>query len=398
MAEDTVQFVREKLPELFVDLQRVDEARTSTEESVRLFAQLLEVGGDPANSDLPPSTLAIMRSAVWRQMPLSWHSRFYRLALEQVWRWMHGRILGQTMEGVDRERAVSLATTMLFEFIDRAMSRADQAYEVERETWLQGAAASRAAAIDDVLADRDRDVHSLSARLRYDLNLHHLGIIVWRGFPSSSDASLPELSDVVAGIARAIGAGSSISHPLGSFAVAGWFNSHRPLELDLESCLDATGASLIPEGVKVATGECATGIDGFRLTHAQAGHARRVATLQHSSATGVTRYEDIAVIALCVADPQHAKRFVRQTLGALSASGELTRRLAMTLSVYLRENRSRTKTAAELSVHPNTVSYRVHQAEELLGRRIDEDSLELRVALEILPVLDGLDTSRSGIG
>ncbi|RNM11796.1 PucR family transcriptional regulator [Nocardioides pocheonensis] len=398
VSADTVSLVRGEVPELFVDSQRVAEAMSSTEESVRLFAQLLEVGGNPAHSDLPPSTLAIMRSAVWRQMPLSWHSRFYRLAQEHVWRWLHSRILEQTVEGAQRALAVDLATMMLFQFIDRAMTRADEAYEVERETWLQGAAASRAAAIDDVLADRDRDVRSLSARLRYDLTRHHVGVIVWWDHPSHGAASLPELSEVVAEVARANGAESSITHPLGSLAVAGWFSSRRNFGPNVELGLGKRGASLLPEGVKLAAGEPAAGIEGFRLTHAQAGHARRVAALRPPDAVGATRYRDVAVIALCVADPEHATRFARQTLGSLGANDETTFRLAMTLNVYLRENRSRTRAAAELSVHPNTVNYRVRQAEERLGRSIDENSLELRLALTMLPVLRGLDATGSGTG
>jgi DNA-binding PucR family transcriptional regulator len=148
----------------------------------------------------------------------------------------------------------------------------------------------------------------------------------------------------------------------------------------------------------VASGESAAGIDGFRLTHAQAGHARRVAALRPPHDVGATRYQDIAVLALCVADPEHATRFVRQTLGSLAADDESTLRLAMTLNVYLRQNRSRTRAAAELSLHPNTVNYRVRQAEERLGRSLDENSLDLRVALTMLPVLKGLDAMGSGSG
>lgn len=398
VAADTVALVRGEVPELFVDSQAVDEAVSSTEESVRLFAQLLEVGGNPARSDLPPSTHAIMRSAVWRQTPLSWHSRFYRLAQEHVWRWLHSRIVAETPVGADRALAVDLATTMLLQFVDRGLTRIDEAYEVERESWLQGAAASRAAAIEDLLADRDRDVRSLSARLRYDLTRHHVGVIVWSDHWSRAATSLPALSDAVTEIARANGAESSVTHPLGSLAVAGWFSSRRDFGPDLEFSLSKKGSSLLSDGVKVAAGQSAHGIDGFRLTHTQAGHARRVAALLPPEDVGVTRYQDVAVIALCVADSEHATRFVRQTLGSLAADDESTFRLAMTLNVYLRENRSRARAAVELSVHPNTVNYRVRQAEELLGRGIDENSMELRVALTLLPLLKRLDATRSSGG
>jgi len=58
--------------------------------------------------------------------------------------------------------------------------------------------------------------------------------------------------------------------------------------------------------------------------------------------------------------------------------------------VYLEENRSPAKAAQRLTVHPNTVGYRVHRAEELLGRPLDTNTVDLSVALALLPALRGL--------
>jgi DNA-binding PucR family transcriptional regulator len=110
----------------------------------------------------------------------------------------------------------------------------------------------------------------------------------------------------------------------------------------------------------------------------------------------VTRYRDVAVTALCTADADHASSFVSGVLGPLAADDEVTFRLAMTLATYLRENRSRTRAAARLKVHPNTVSYRVRQAEELLGRDLGADSLDLQVALTLLPTFGRLERDRAG--
>jgi DNA-binding PucR family transcriptional regulator len=48
---------------------------------------------------------------------------------------------------------------------------------------------------------------------------------------------------------------------------------------------------------------------------------------------------------------------------------------------------SSTRVAKQLYVHQNTVSYRVKRAEELLGRRVTEDPIELICALELAQVL-----------
>ncbi len=40
-----------------------------------------------------------------------------------------------------------------------------------------------------------------------------------------------------------------------------------------------------------------------------------------------------------------------------------------------------------MNVVPNTVAYRVHQAEKLLGHSLPRDPFELRVALEMYDVM-----------
>ena len=48
---------------------------------------------------------------------------------------------------------------------------------------------------------------------------------------------------------------------------------------------------------------------------------------------------------------------------------------------------SGTRVAKELYVHQNTVAYRVKRAEELLGRRVSDDPVELTCALTLAAVL-----------
>ena len=83
--------------------------------------------------------------------------------------------------------------------------------------------------------------------------------------------------------------------------------------------------------------------------------------------------------------------FVRGTLGPLV---EHDRRhgaeLLRTLRVFLEEDRAQRRTAARLFIHVNTVAYRVHRIEQLLGRTLDDPStvFDLTLALRILDVLD----------
>ena len=78
---------------------------------------------------------------------------------------------------------------------------------------------------------------------------------------------------------------------------------------------------------------------------------------------------------------------MQRELRGLAADDDLTTRLTATLRTYLDEHSSRSRTAKRLGIHENTVSYRIKQAEEILGRSVDQRTLELRVALALAPLV-----------
>ncbi len=382
LTRQVVARMRTELPQLLPDEQMLAEHLVSVEAGLRQLAQIIEAGGDPRHIDLPPSTIAVARAMVQQHVSLADLMRNYRLAQEQVWQWMYGRIVAAEPDPADLAKAIELATGWIFGYVDGALVRAEQLYESEREAWLRGAAAARATAIDDILAEREPDTQRASTRLRYDINRQHIGVLTWVDeIPSGGDAQAL-LGKVVADIAAAVGADTHMVHPAGSLAVAGWVSRREPFGDDRLKCGQA--------GVRLAFGNSGIGLTGFRRTHLQAAHARRVASLIGPQGEPVTRYRDVAVAALASADTEHAAEFVTRVLGPLAADDEDTLRVAGTLAVYLQENRSRARTAGRLFVHPNTVSYRVNQAETILGRSIDNDILELSLALALLPTLPGL--------
>ncbi|MDH6677296.1 hypothetical protein M2284_001494 [Rhodococcus sp. LBL1] len=395
LAERAVVRMQAESPELFADAQTVEEHLVSTEASLRQLAQIIEAGGDPRRTELPPSTAAIARSGAQRQVALADLMRFYRLAQERVWQWMFSRIIASARDAGEQATALNLTTGWIFAYTDEAMRRVEQAYEIEREAWSRGSAAVTAAAIEEILGGRERDCQRASTRLRYDVNRHHVGAIAWVESVSEDGDAQPVLSAALAGFASAVSAEATLIHPMSSLAVAGWVSRRSGFTMDDFGAV--RGADRIPDllgGVRIALGEPGRGLEGFRSTHIEATHAQRVASLGGPRGGILTRYRDIAVAALATANRDHALAFVTRVLGLLAVDDEATRRLATTLSVYLEENRSRVRVAERLTVHPNTVSYRVHQAEAILGRSVDVDTLDLRVALAMLSALPGLARPR----
>ena len=73
--------------------------------------------------------------------------------------------------------------------------------------------------------------------------------------------------------------------------------------------------------------------------------------------------------------------WVIETLGTLAGDDDHNARLRGTLAAFLQENGSYKATAERLTVHKNTVQYRIRKAEESLGRPVGEDRLHIELAL-----------------
>ena len=77
------------------------------------------------------------------------------------------------------------------------------------------------------------------------------------------------------------------------------------------------------------------------------------------------------------------RAWVQATLAGLATDDEHHARLRDTLLVFLRSGGSYKATAEQLVLHKNTVQYRIHKAEESLGRPAagHRDDVELALRL-----------------
>jgi DNA-binding PucR family transcriptional regulator len=358
------------LPEVLPDPDARQANRTSNEANLLLIADLLERRADPYSAELPQPTVALAAIGAHRNLPLSGLLRIYRighaLGLEAI-----GEILrDQTENPEDRALALELVTRWLLEYIDAATCLAEDFYARERERWVRTAAAARAEAVDAILSGAPVDSADASLRLGYVLDRTHVAAIAWLEGDGEGEP-LAILERALDELARTSDAERPLVHALGEAAIAAWFPIDAPLEV----------SGSLPAGVRVATGTPAAAIDGFRRSFAEAADARRVAS--HSNGQ-VTRYADVAVVALATADPDRAAAFVSRQLGPLANADETTAKLTETLRAYLDEGASHGRAANRLAIHENTVRYRVRQAEDLLGHPVLPGNLDLRVALELL--------------
>lgn len=361
-----------------------DDMRTWTLQSTRanlgVMVTLMREGADPRSVVPPPEALGYAKEYVVRGLDFVLLQRAYRTAQGEF----AGMILGRLREATDDAdhlaEAMVFFNAWIFAWIETIERQLTDVYMSEREQWVRGAAAVRAAEVRAILKGAPVDAPAVSQRLGYDLDRFHVGYVVWsengEDTPGGAQALFGEMEQVAAAVAESLGARSALTVAQGRH-LACWAGRREPQHLgDLRV---PRGAG---KGLSVAAGTPAHGVDGFVLSHREALLARQVAQLRGERTARAT-YPDLALEALMVDDVSAARRFAERELGPLSARDDSTLRLAATLAVFLEEGASFVRAARRLGVHTNTVTYRVRRAEELLGHPVTERQLELRVALRL---------------
>ncbi len=387
ISEAVAAYTRERLPVLLDNAEALETDRASTEASIRDFADVLQSGADPVDAaSLGAATLAYAQDGAQRGIPLTVLLRSYRLAHAATSQQLHTILASHAADADELNMASELCSVWLFAYVDAALCLVEDVYVTERERWIRSAAASQAEAISTILSGQPIDIDVAGRRLRHDLRRVHVGAIAWLDAHEEGRNTLALLEAAIRDIAAAIGTQRPLMQPLGTLSVAAWISTSSPVPSRVLDELRFKTATA--PGVRVAIGEPARDIAGFRASHVEALEAQRIARLAGSPEGSITRYGDISLRALATANIDQARAFVARELGALASKDETTRRLAATVRTYLDENGSRGRTAKRLSIHENTVAYRLRQAEELLGRSVDKRTLELRVALALADLVD----------
>jgi DNA-binding PucR family transcriptional regulator len=372
----------DRLPDLLGDAEGLEAYRASTEASFRNLAEVLRSGADPRHAvSLGLATLDVALDGAHHGVPLTVLLRSYRLAHAATTQHLNAILARHVTDPDELNRAIELCSAWMFAYVDAALCLIEDAYTAERDRWMRSAAASQAETIGTILAGQPIDVEVASRRLRHELQRVHVAAIAWLDVHEEGRNTLALLEAAIRDIAAAIGSQHPLVQPLGTLSVAAWVSTKGDVPSRVLDELRFQTATA--PGVRVAIGEPARGIGGFRASHLEALEAQRIARMAGRPEGSITRHHDISLRALATANIEAARAFVACELGPLASRDETTQRLAATVRTYLDENGSRGRAARRLHVHENTVAYRLRQAEEVLGRSVDKRTLELRVALAV---------------
>jgi sugar diacid utilization regulator len=280
--------------------------------------------------------------------------------------------------------SVESSSNFMFEYIDLISGELVDAYHLERDRWVRSAAAVRAETARQIV-DRELDnERAASSRLGYELRRTHVGLILAGAPKQAPSVRTRSLEQEAIEVAAILGCADPLLIPAGADVLWAWCGTFKAPDMQ---ALARVERHRPPDGVRMAVGRPAYGIDGFRDSHVEAGHAARFWDLGPPYGGGTTSYRSVEVISLLASDLARARRFVRNELGALAEQSEAAARTRSTLLGFLAHGCSHTRAAQELHMHQNTVYNRVRRAEELLGGSVAERRVELQTALMLAETL-----------
>ncbi|UQE75129.1 helix-turn-helix domain-containing protein [Gordonia sp. PP30] len=361
----------------------VDLLRASVEGNITTINHVL--ANDIPIAHLQPTTAAVeyaLRLAQ-RQVPSNSLMRAYRIG-----EYEYNRLGLEFLKELQLSeevviRAASELARIVFEYIDWISQYVFQAYEGERRRWIGAEGNVLSSTVNQLLDGDDEpgsyEIESFETETGYRLDRTHLALILWSSDPG---VLLTEIDRAARSLVVALHSGAApIITAVDRSTVWAWV----PFGKRVPSVDSATvaGQVRLPAGLRLALGLSGAGVAGFRRSHQQARAAYDVATVVPRTEPVVVGYGDrgIAVVSVMARDLPSTRAWIRDMLGPLAADTPGAEVLRATLSVFLACGESHVRTAERMTLHRNTVKYRIGKAMEALPR--PGDRMDLALALTV---------------
>ena len=376
-----------------------------------LAAEVVELRGDPALLELlrasvagnvetvfdalryhisiervepPTAALEYARRVAQHGIPVNALVRAYRLGQQQVLAHILEEIRRAGLEPEAALNTYEAISIVAFRYIDWISQQVTDAYETERERWVENRNSVRALRVRELLdsAAGSVDIDAAIAAIRYPLRRTHLAMILWTSADDAPGRELLRLERFVRDLA------DSMTLRDGALFVAadqvsgwGWLPLGTAVTADPVEHIRRFAADSV-DPPHLAMGTAQSGLEGFRRSHRQAQKARRVAVAGAQNRR-VTAAGDpgVAAAALLTEDLAETREWVCETLGPLASDTDNDARLRETMRVFFGEGSSYKGAAERLNLHHNSVKYRVDRAVERRGRRIGDDRIDVEIAL-----------------
>ncbi|GAA1894799.1 PucR family transcriptional regulator [Williamsia serinedens] len=347
-----------------------------------LHALQHDISGD--GFEPPAAAVEYARRLAQWGVPVNALVRAYRLGQQFLLARAFDASLSIPASETVRVRANAALVDSVFEYIDWISQRVVSVYETERESWLADRESARLDAVLGILAGTG-SVDVLQRVTGYRVLGRHLALVAWSADPAARRERLQRFTVSIRALAAELG---STAAPLvvvrdGATAWAWIQLSSDPVAAIISTLDRLSDAAPASDAPRFAVGTIATGVEGFIRSHRQALRTHHVAVLGPRN-RALERYDQpgLSVVDLCAHDPAALRAWVRSVLGDdLAADTPNATRLRDTLRIYLACDRSLNAAATAMTMHKNSIRYRVDNAEKMLPAPLATDRLAVEVAL-----------------
>ncbi|KJV04651.1 putative CdaR family transcriptional regulator [Rhodococcus sp. PML026] len=378
LTENISSFISASIHEMNGNADATGLLHTSVKANINAAIDFLADRTEHDNLRAPHAALCHARVLAHTHVPLTALARAYHLG--------QSRFLEHVLFSLSRATH-TLAANQLAHlvsrsavFIDRVCQDACSEYEAEKSK-IREENSSVNTELERAMSPSCTDpLDAYKIDSYYNLTGNHIAIEFWTNdrepFPSKSWHQLVDTVNVRLGTI-----GRPQVNSKGDARSLVWFPIIHAGRICLESVTDV----LQKYGrIRAAIGTVQSGENGFRKTARQAERAARVVSDGKVDISPVVTFEEVAAITLLLEDPESLRDLAEDSLGGLLLDSARNRWLRETLRVYLANNCSVTATAHDMTIHRNTVKYRIRQAAKECGCKLDDASIlmNLRIALD----------------
>lgn len=343
-----------------IDPEYVVGLREATREAIAYAIAGVQTGERPSES-IPTAVARQARRAARSGIPLETVLRRYHAGDRLFYEWIAG--------AADDLPAYSLQEIVRTQgnVADHLTAGVAEEYNRELERSRQSPTQRLSERVRALLeGERDSD-----SSLPYNLHGWHLGLI-------GSGAGIEE---AIREAARQADRQVLCVQGISDGRVWAWLGGRaKPAIRALERMLETR----VPTGASLCLGEIRRGLEGWRLTHAEAQIALQVA-LHKTSA--ITRSRDVMLLSAIIRDPRLTESIVETFIRPLEGKSGKGAVLRETLRAYFGADQNAATTAQRLTVDRGTVRRRLTSVETLLGLKIDNYGPQLQVALAVEELL-----------
>ncbi|KZS80198.1 hypothetical protein A4G29_15655 [Mycobacterium kansasii] len=327
--------------------------------------------GAPVPANLGDEPLRLARILIRRGLAES-ALDMYRVGQNVAWRHWHDIAFELTCDPQELRELLDVQFRLANDFVDATLAGLAAQIQSEFDELTRDSRAECRKVVEQILDGAPVSRERAEARLGYRLDRIHTAAIVWSQ-ASDSDARCLD------GVAEAFGQSMGCPRPLivDAGAETRWVWVDDAVSLDGEQFHPVLASTA---KVNIAIGTAVDGVDGFRRSHREALATQRIMA-RLGSRQRVARFADVQMVALLTENPDGADNFIETTLGEF-ASASLT--LRNTVLTYINEQCNASRAAKRLHTHRNTLLHRLDAAQRLLPRPLDQSTVEVAAALQVL--------------